>query len=386
VTTPEQLIERARELRPHLFERQAETEQRGSYSEETHALLRDAGFYRMLAPRRVGGLAVDLGTFLRVVSELARGCPASAWGVAVLAGGALRAGAVFDGPEQAELLGDGDLRCASAATPFAIATRADGGWIIDGTLSSCVGARHATHFLGRALVAASDPDVAPPPLLFIAPRSQFDVLDDSLGPLGLTGSGAQSVSFERALIAERFTRSQPSPVEGEAADAPPDPWMAGVLQAGLSAVFVGAASTAAEIYEALVRTEPTPRSPFGPRQLDPDYQRWLGATVGRVTAAELLLGEAAEQYLGAWAGADDGVPFTRAHDLRLGMLARESMKLAWSAVHDVVRTAGPGARRVAELDRIGRAMLRGWADPSNLSEELVSRQLAQERLGLPVAA
>jgi hypothetical protein len=41
---------------------------------------------------------------------------------------------------------------------------------------------------------------------------------------------------------------------------------------------------------------------------------------------------------------------------------------------------------VAELDRIGRAMLRGWADPSNLSEELVSRQLAQERLGLPVAA
>ena len=69
------------------------------------------------------------------------------------------------------------------------------------------------------------------------------------------------------------------------------------------------------------------------------------------------------------------------------MLARESMRLAWSAVHDVLRTAGPGAAgRLAELERIGRAMLSGWGDPSNLSEEWVARQLARERLGLPVAA
>jgi hypothetical protein len=176
-------------------------------------------------------------------------------------------------------------------------------------------------------------------------------------------------------------------VEGAHPDAAPDPWMTGVLQAGLAAVFVGAASTAAEVYEELVRTEPTSRPPIGPRRLDPDYQRWLGAAVGRATAAELLLGEAAESYLGTRAAPGDAVAITCADDLRLDMLARESMKLAWSAVHEALRTAGPGVPgRLAQLDRIGRALLSAWGDPSDRSEEWAARQLARERLGIPMAA
>ena len=41
---------------------------------------------------------------------------------------------------------------------------------------------------------------------------------------------------------------------------------------------------------------------------------------------------------------------------------------------------------MAHLDRIGRAMLGAWGDPSDRSEEWVTRQLARERLGLPAAA
>jgi hypothetical protein len=61
------------------------------------------------------------------------------------------------------------------------------------------------------------------------------------------------------------------------------------------------------------------------------------------------------------------------------------MKLASSAVEDVLRTASPAApHHCAQLERIGRVMLSAWGDPSNLSEEWVARQLARHRLGLPL--
>ena len=44
-----------------------------------HQAFTDAGFYRILQPRRFGGYEFDLPTFTRVAIALARGCPASGW-------------------------------------------------------------------------------------------------------------------------------------------------------------------------------------------------------------------------------------------------------------------------------------------------------------------
>ena len=49
------LVAAADALRPRLLEEQAATEQRAKYSEELHETFRDAGFYRLLVPRRYGG-------------------------------------------------------------------------------------------------------------------------------------------------------------------------------------------------------------------------------------------------------------------------------------------------------------------------------------------
>ena len=54
--TPKELIARAAEIAPTLVPLQAETEQRTHYSEETHRLFKEAGFYRILTPKRYGGL------------------------------------------------------------------------------------------------------------------------------------------------------------------------------------------------------------------------------------------------------------------------------------------------------------------------------------------
>ena len=65
--TPEELIARAAAIGPTLVERQDETEARTCYAADTHEQFRDAGLYKMLVPRRYGGLEFDIPTFVRVI-------------------------------------------------------------------------------------------------------------------------------------------------------------------------------------------------------------------------------------------------------------------------------------------------------------------------------
>jgi 3-hydroxy-9,10-secoandrosta-1,3,5(10)-triene-9,17-dione monooxygenase len=75
--TPREIVARAAAMRPELLERQQETEERTFYAQDTHEAFAEAGFYRILQPRRFGGYEFDLPTFTRVAIALARGCPAS---------------------------------------------------------------------------------------------------------------------------------------------------------------------------------------------------------------------------------------------------------------------------------------------------------------------
>jgi 3-hydroxy-9,10-secoandrosta-1,3,5(10)-triene-9,17-dione monooxygenase len=150
--------------------------------------------------------------------------------------------------------------------------------------------------------------------------------------------------------------------------------------------MIGGALAAVEEYERFVRTKPTQRPPIVPRMEDPDYQRWLGAAIGRVEAADCILSEFAEEYMDICArAAAGGGQFSREEDMRLNMVAREAMKLAMSAVYDiVVKTAGSSALRGGErIERALRDMLMGWGHLATVVEDSIARQLAREHLGLP---
>ena len=104
--TPAEIVARAHALRPLLVEQQAETEARTYYSEEVHEEFLRAGFYRMLVPRRFGGYEFDLPTFMRVIIEIAAGCPSTAWCLCLSAAHALQVGALFEEKAQAAIFGD----------------------------------------------------------------------------------------------------------------------------------------------------------------------------------------------------------------------------------------------------------------------------------------
>jgi 3-hydroxy-9,10-secoandrosta-1,3,5(10)-triene-9,17-dione monooxygenase len=396
--TPAEVIARARALRPLLVERQAETERRTYYSEEVHEEFRRAGFYRLLVPRRYGGYEFDLPTFLRVIVEIAAGCPSTAWCLCLAAGHALQTGALFEERAQAELFGDGDYRCAAVAAPSGKATRVDGGWELNSTHAYSSGAPYSTHYMGQTFIAEEGAKGPPRILLFVAPRECWTMLDDWGDTLGLKGSGSHSVRFEGAVIPEHFALEDTWMVDTDVSKGTPglalhgNPMYAGrtlsFFESELASVMVGAAKGALEEYETTLRTRTTQRPPIVERYLDPDYQRWFGRAMGLVAAAEAMVLQCAEQYMETCRrGVESGEPFSRKDDLRINIVAREALTMAWNAMQgEIFRTAGTSmARSGQRLERIFRDMAMGWGHFGTIVGDWAARELAREHLGIAAA-
>ena len=391
--TGDELIARADELRPRLVELQAETEARTYYSEEIHQAFLEARFYDVLVPKRYGGLELDLGTFWRLGMALARGCPSTAWCLCLPAGHALQTGMLFPEDVQAELFG-GRYICPAVAAPAGSAKRVEGGWELTSTHPYSSGAPYATHYMGQTFAAPEQEGGPPQMLLFVAPRESWKMLDDWGDMLGLKGSGSHSIRFEQAFIPERFVLENTWLVDTEVAGTPGAAIHGNSMYAGrtlayfegaLAAIMIGAAKGALDEYEELLRTRKTQRPPIVTRSEDPDYQRWYGLAVGRVGAAEAILLQVAEQWHGACRrSVEEGVPFTREEDLRLNMVAREALTLAWEAMQgEIFRTAGSSAARAGQrIERIFRDMSIGWGHFGQIVRDWTAREWSREHFGL----
>ena len=143
--TQEQIIERARDMVPTLRARQEETEELGRLPDSTSRELIDAGFYRILQPRRFGGYEFDLPTFSRVAIQLARGCPSTGWAFTLTAGHAHLLASYFSEEAQVEIAGaDGDIRVPGRFRP-GTAVEVDGGYRCTGTFDYVSGCDSATY-------------------------------------------------------------------------------------------------------------------------------------------------------------------------------------------------------------------------------------------------
>lgn len=111
--TPADMISRAKDISAMLVERQAETEERGYYAEDTHRLFQDAGFYRCCVPKRFGGYGFDLPTYVEIMSWIATGCSSTAWQLCLGAGHAITVATFYPAEAQAEIFGDGHFVAAS---------------------------------------------------------------------------------------------------------------------------------------------------------------------------------------------------------------------------------------------------------------------------------
>src|ERR1700681_1332627 len=68
----------ARELATDFALRAGQHDQESSAPDENYAKLKDAGFYRLVAPKQYGGLGAGVLGWVVAAEELAQGCPSTA--------------------------------------------------------------------------------------------------------------------------------------------------------------------------------------------------------------------------------------------------------------------------------------------------------------------
>ncbi|WP_445317882.1 acyl-CoA dehydrogenase family protein [Micromonospora sp. ZYX-F-536] len=391
--TPAEVIARAEAMIPMLLARQAETEERTYYAQDTHDEFARAGFYRILVPRRYGGYEFGIDTFMRVVMTLARGCPSTGWMFCLGAVHAVVTATIFEERAQDEIFGVGDFICPATVIPSGTAQRsADGGWVLNGTWSYCSGAPYATHFLGHTLIAA-DEGQEPTPALFIVPRDQWRYLDDWGQQLGLKGSGSHSIVIENGYVPEHFVLDTHMSMYTVSDETPgvrlhDNPQYGGgplsFMMLESAALAVGIAQGGLDAYADLMRSRTTSFPPILPRTEDPDYQIWYGEAAGRLVTAEAALLGAIQQWTDLCT--QGPAAFTKEREWLIATICREVVRLSWQAVEKYIfPTAGSSAVRHGQrIERIWRdlSMMQSHAGISIVMNTMANRELTRARFGL----
>ena len=84
IPSPDELVARASAMVPGLRARAPEIEAARQVPDDVVEMFRQAGFFRILQPKKFGGYEMNPIVFMRVLGELGRGCCASAWNMMIL--------------------------------------------------------------------------------------------------------------------------------------------------------------------------------------------------------------------------------------------------------------------------------------------------------------
>ena len=257
--TPDELVARAAAMIPVLRERAAATEAARRVLPDTFDDFLRAGFFRIVQPRRFGGFEMDMETLQRVLVEIGRGCPSSAWTLGILTGHAWWA-AQFPEDGQAEIYGDEGI----ALLPTGIfgrggsARRVEGGYLLSGRWAYQSGVDLANWLGCGAFLEGSEPPAA---MSFIVPREQGTVIDDWF-VMGMKGTGSKTVLIEEAFVpdARAITLASVEAQETPGSKVHANPLYRTHLMAFISievtGAAVGAAQGAVDILEEMGRTKP----------------------------------------------------------------------------------------------------------------------------------
>ncbi len=352
-------------MRPTLRQRQAECEAMGRLPDNTNQDFLNAGFYRALQPRRFGGYEFTLTDFIRVMTEVSRGCPESGWVLALTAGHP--AGFLAGFPEQAqrEAYGEtGDCRAPGVAMPGGVAIPVPGGYRIKGTWDYCSGCDVATHFLGALM--ALDPATQQPRAYVYAllDRKDFSVIDN-WDVIGMQGTGS------RRIVVDEMTL--PTHRVLEVTDATMQVWLEQpghalfenllyrgpllpLLMCELVAVAVGAARGALDVYEQSLRERKVPIPPFTPYYESPDFQHLFGDAQGFIDTAEAISLQMGSAYTDlARRAREEGMASTAEASRRFVRIGQQCLDLAGQAMNTMFYTSRTSsAKRSAMLGRYFR--------------------------------
>jgi 3-hydroxy-9,10-secoandrosta-1,3,5(10)-triene-9,17-dione monooxygenase len=294
-------LRRANELVPALRSRAARAESERILLPETVADLHAMGAFRVLQPRRWGGMEHDYIAYIDIPMALARGCASTSWCVVNLMIHNWML-ALYDERAQADVWGADPavLIAAGIAFPQGRARKVDGGYIISGKWNFSSGVHVSDWCMLAGTVREDAPagaDGSGKPVdyrMCLLHKSQYQVIDD-WHVMGMRSTGSMTVTATDVFVPEYRALSMLDARGGATfpgARTNPNPLYQIALSAmgghGLASTAVGNAMAALEFTRDMVKARSTNYT--GSRMRDFQVvQLRVGTAGAKIDAARQML-------------------------------------------------------------------------------------------------
>ena len=293
-----ELVQRATDLIPLLRKNAARADQDRRLPEENIKAIQDAGLFKMLQPKRFGGLETDFRTKLEVIRELGRGCGSTSWTANLLTDGAWLVG-MWNEQAQNDVWGSSpDAKIAGVVPPGGTGTPVDGGYRVTGRWAYCSGCLHADWILLGIPPHDTDGTVTDPGLVLI-PAAELTI-EDTWFAAGMRGTGSNTVIATDVFVpAHRFI-SLTKMMSGQTDNPHKDeiPFRAAFLPTAvltLAAPQLGLAKAALDLVTEKAATRGISYTYYETQAQAPTVQLALANAASLTETAELLAYHAAAQ-------------------------------------------------------------------------------------------
>ncbi|MGM4958866.1 acyl-CoA dehydrogenase family protein [Bradyrhizobium barranii] len=199
------MIARTRALVPRLRERAARTEELRHLPTETEKDLHDAGLFRMLQPKRIGGAELDYVALVDCAELLGMADASVAWNLANLASHHWMLGMFEQKAQDLVWRRDPDALIASSFIfPAGRATRVEGGYRLHGSWPFSSGVASCEWNMLASVVYSDDEADGIEYRIFLLPKVDYKVLD-TWNVTGLRGTGSCDVEVRDTFVADYMT-------------------------------------------------------------------------------------------------------------------------------------------------------------------------------------
>jgi 3-hydroxy-9,10-secoandrosta-1,3,5(10)-triene-9,17-dione monooxygenase len=197
----EEAMRRAREIVPLLRSRAQKCEDARVLLPENEKLLHETGLFRFHQPKIFGGMELPFIAVVDIVSELARGCPSTAWNVGNL--GCHHWILAYYEPETQHELWDANpdvLIASSIALAAGRGRKAPGGFQVSGRWPFSSGVDNSDW--NMLAVTIYEDDKAVDWRLCVVPKPDYQVIDTWYA-MGMVGTGSKDIEVKDVFVPER---------------------------------------------------------------------------------------------------------------------------------------------------------------------------------------
>jgi len=284
IPTEAEIVQRAHDMIPMLRARAEECEKNRMVPVETIQAFKEAGFFKILQPKRWGGYEMQPNVLNKVLIELARGCPSSAWNVMVLGVHPFEVG-LLPAKVGDELWGEDNTQLVSSSyAPFGTVAKVEGGYKLNGEWLTSSGCDHAA---GGAFVGGRVEENGE--LVFRSfwiQRSDFTIVDDWF-VVGLAGTGSKKLVIKDVFVPDYRSHAIGAYDEhshGGVENLYKMPFFY-VFYAAVSSVIIGMARGMADLYIEHMVPRQNINQAVGAAVNDPFIKGRLGEAYAKITGA-----------------------------------------------------------------------------------------------------